>query len=61
MFSLLVQIRHLCGMDDVEQDHDDEHQKCVEDVKEDLVTQKISVVALDVFHDTEDAPEHDKT
>jgi hypothetical protein len=48
-------------MDPVEHDHDCQHEQSVKYVEENLVTQKVPGVTLDVLNDPEDAPHHNET
>lgn len=47
-------------MNNVEDDHDDEHQRCIKNIYIDLMVQKIPVISLDVFSQSKDGADHDQ-
>ena len=48
-------------MHDIEEDHNTQHQKAVEDIKEYLMRHDVSSISLHIFHDPEDRAKHDQT
>lgn len=51
---------NLCRVNPVEQYHDNKHKKCIKQVEIELMAQKISVEALEIFDGTEDRADHDQ-